>query len=75
MDFVVKDKEKITRIYQVSYNVTEARTKEREINALRRALKFFDLKEGTIITENQETEEKISGFKIKYIPVWKFLLG
>ena len=66
-------KGKVSSAYQVSYNVTDARTKSRETNALIKALKFFDLQEGTIITKNQETEEIIKGFRVKYIPVWKFM--
>jgi predicted AAA+ superfamily ATPase len=55
--------------------VREARTKTRETNALIRALICFDLNEGTIITENQEMEETLKGFRIRYMPVWKFLLS
>ena len=73
VDFVVVKKGKVSSAYQVSYNVTDARTKSRETNALIKALNFFDLQEGAIITENQETEEIIKGFRIKYIPVWKFM--
>ena len=74
-DFIIVEKGKATGAYQVSYSVTEARTKARETNALIRALTFFDLEEGTIITENQEMEETIKGFRIKYIPIWKFLFN
>ncbi len=58
----------------MSYNVTEARTRSRETNSLIRALKFFDLEEGVIITENEEMEETVDGFRIKYVPIWKFLI-
>lgn len=75
VDFIVVEGGKVTGVYQVSYSVREARTKTRETNALIRALICFDLKEGTIITENQEMEETLKGFRIRYMPVWKFLLG
>jgi len=75
VDFIVVEGGKVTGVYQVSYSVREARTKTRETNALIRALICFDLNEGTIITENQETEETLKGFRIRYMPVWKFLLS
>ena len=75
VDFIVVEGGKVTGVYQVSYSVREARTKTRETNALIRALICFDLKEGTIITENQEMEETLKGFRIRYMPVWKFLLS
>jgi hypothetical protein len=75
VDFIVVEGGKVTSVYQVSYSVREARTKTRETNALIRALICFDLKEGTIITENQEMEETLKGFRIRYMPVWKFLLS
>lgn len=75
VDFIVVEGGKVTGVYQVSYSVREARAKTRETNALIRALICFDLKEGTIITENQEMEETLKGFRIRYMPVWKFLLG
>jgi len=75
VDFIVVEGGKVTGVYQVSYSVREARTKTRETNALIRALICFDLNEGTIITENQEMEETLKGFRIRYMPVWKFLLS
>lgn len=75
VDFIVVEGGKVTGVYQVSYSVREARTKTRETNALIKALTCFDLKEGTIITENQEMEETLKGFRIRYMPVWKFLLS
>ena len=75
VDFIIVEGGKVTGVYQVSYSVREARTKTRETNALIRALICFDLNEGTIITENQEMEETLKGFRIRYMPVWKFLLS
>lgn len=34
----------------------------------------FNLKEGIIITEDYEQEEKIQSKTIKYLPLWKWLL-
>ncbi|MBS3090605.1 ATP-binding protein [Candidatus Pacearchaeota archaeon] len=72
-DFVVKEKEKITNAIQVCFDFNEE-TKEREINGLIEALNKFKLKEGLILTYNQEDKLETSGKLIKVLPVWKWLL-
>lgn len=72
-DFVIKKGRKIIQIIQVSYRIKRA--KEREIKGLLEAMKTFKLKNGLIITEDKEGEEVIKNKKIKYIPLWKWLLG
>jgi len=72
-DFVIKEGTKITRAIQVCYDLTE-QNKERELNGLLEALSNFKLKEGIILTYNQEDNFEIEGKKIKVIPVWKWLL-
>lgn len=37
-------------------------------------MKEFQLKEGLIITEDYEEEEKIKNKKIKFMPLWKWLI-
>ena len=37
-------------------------------------MKAFKLKQGLIITEDKEGEEKVDGKKIGYVPLWKWLL-
>ena len=72
-DFVVKEKEKIIHAIQVCFDFNEE-TKDREIAGLLGALKEFNLKQGLILTYNQEDEFKIEDKIIKVIPVWKWLL-
>lgn len=48
---------------------------EREVNGLLEAMDAFKLKEGLIITEDREDEERIEGRKIVYMPLWKWLLN
>lgn len=73
-DFVVKEGRKITEAVQVT-KILDNNNEKREINGLLEAMKKFNLKEGLIITENQEEERKIEGKTIKIIPAWKWLLG
>jgi uncharacterized protein len=72
-DFVIKEKEKITQAIQVCYHLTEE-NKDREINGMAEALEEFKLKEGLILTYNQDDHFEIKDKIIKVIPVWKWLL-
>lgn len=72
-DFVIKERTKIREAIQVCYDLNEE-SKEREINGLVEALEKFKLKQGLILTYNQEDELKIKDKKIKAVPVWKWLL-
>ncbi|MCD6093725.1 MAG: hypothetical protein J7J51_02915, partial [Candidatus Omnitrophica bacterium] len=56
------------------WNLEEPRTKDREIKALIKAMEEFELKQGLIITEDYEAEEEIKGKRIKFFPLWKWLL-
>ncbi|MBS3149704.1 ATP-binding protein [Candidatus Woesearchaeota archaeon] len=71
-DFVVKEGTKISRAIQVCYDLNED-NKEREINGLLEALEMFDLKEGTILTYNQEDKLKSKNRNIKVLPIWRWL--
>ncbi|MEW5896585.1 MAG: ATP-binding protein [Nanoarchaeota archaeon] len=71
-DFVIKKGRSIKNLIQVSYKLAE--NKEREVNGLLEAMENFKLKEGLVITEDYEAEEKIKGKKVKFIPLWKWLI-
>ena len=47
---------------------------EREIKGLLKASKGLKCNNLSIITEDKEDEEKIKNKKIKFIPLWKWLL-
>ncbi|MHB8204249.1 MAG: hypothetical protein ACYDHG_11185 [Desulfomonilaceae bacterium] len=64
----------IMDILQVSFDLSEAKSKSREVRAVIRALAFLNLKAGLIVTEDLEAEETINGCMIRYVPIWKFLL-
>jgi predicted AAA+ superfamily ATPase len=72
-DFLVKEKEKITGAYQVCYKM-DSDNKDREINGLVEAMDELKLKNGFILTYDQEDLIKIDGKKIIIKPVWKWLL-
>lgn len=72
-DFLIREGTKIVDAFQVCYEVNED-SKDREVNGLMEALKKFNLKEGIILTYNQEDNFDIEDKKILLIPVWKWLL-
>ncbi len=71
VDFFVPDR----MLVQVSYNMNESKTRERELSSLLKAAKTYHVEEMIIFTHSQEEiiaeEEK----KIKIVPVWKWLLN
>lgn len=73
-DFVLRKKIKIYKAIQVCYELSKE-NKQREINGLKEAMDKFKLKQGLILTSNQEEEIKIGRNKIIIMPVWKWLIG
>lgn len=74
VDFVIKEKQKIKQLIQVCYDLSNTGTKEREIKSLLKASKELKCNDLLIITDNLETEEIVENKRIKYVPLWKWLL-
>lgn len=72
-DFIVQNKESIEAI-QVCWNLND-KNREREIKGLIGALQKFKIKEGMIITNDQEEKIEIDGRTINVVPAWKWALG
>ena len=64
----------IVEAIQVTTSLEDYDTRKREIQGLIDALKTYNLKEGLILTEDEEDEFEEKGFRIKVMPIWKFLL-
>jgi len=73
-DFVVKEGTKITKAIQVCYELNDD-NKAREINGLAEALDKFNLKEGLILTSNQDDETRVGPKRVIVRPFWKWMLG
>ena len=71
-DFVVIDKGFVSCAIQVTANVSEPKTLEREIKGLVQTCLKNDLKEGVIITVDYGEEVETDGVKIKIVPVWRY---
>jgi len=72
-DFVIKEGNKIVEAIQVTTKVANE-NEEREIGGLLGAMNKFNLKEGLILTNDQEEERKQENKKIILKPIWKWLL-
>lgn len=73
VDFLIKDDE-IT-LMQVAYDVSEIETKEREVRSLIKASQQLIANNLIVLTWDYEAVEANSGKKIKFIPLWKWLLS
>ncbi|GAG63164.1 unnamed protein product, partial [marine sediment metagenome] len=74
VDFVIKDGISIKKLIQVCWDINKLNTKKRETGSLIKGLEELKLSEGLIITEEYEGEENIKDKKIKYLPLYKWLL-
>ena len=72
-DFLIKEGLKITKAIQVCYELNNE-DKEREIKGLVEAMQTHKLKEGLILTFDDEDEIILNNKKISIKPVWKWLL-
>ncbi len=78
VDFIIKEGKQIKELIQVCKDIANPETKQREVRALLKASKELRCKNLIVITEKYETEEEAEWFglhgKIKFIPIWKWLL-
>ena len=72
VDFVVIQG-KVKQLIQVCYKIEEVM--EREVRVLLKASKELKCKDLIIITDDKETVEVFDNKKIKYVPLWKWLLS
>lgn len=74
VDFVIKKGKKVQQLIQVCYDISDFMTMNREKRILIKASREFNCSDLIIINMSEEKEEKTDGGKIKYIPLWKWLL-
>ena len=71
-DFVVRSNNQSIELIQVCYELN-IDNKDREINGLLEAMEFFELKEGIMITFDQQDEFQLNDKIIKVIPAHVYL--
>ena len=77
VDFLIKQYEKITHIIQVSYQLSDEKTKKRELRSLLKAaleLKYSDNTQLILFTMDSSSQEIIDGKKVKIINILEWLL-
>ena len=75
VDFVIKENLRIKQLVQVTYANAKDEIKEREIKGLVKASELLRCKDLLVITWDFEGEEEVKGKRIKFLPLWKWLLG
>jgi len=75
VDFVVKDDTSIKELIQVCWDISKPNTKERELKALVKAGKELKCRNLKVITWDYEGREEFKGKEIRFIPLWRWLLG
>lgn len=72
-DFIIKEGIHVTEAIQVCYELNRD-NREREISGILESMKKLKIKNGKIITIDQNEELKIGRKKILIVPAWKWLL-
>jgi predicted AAA+ superfamily ATPase len=74
VDFVLRSGLSPVRLIQVSTDISDPDTKNREVNGLISAMENFGIDEGTVITSDNFGTETVSGRIIHYVPLWYWLI-
>jgi len=74
VDFLIKKKTIVKNLIQVSWDLSDAKTKEREIKSLFSAIEELKLKNGLLLTYEEEEVIKKDGKTIIVKPTYKWLL-
>ena len=74
VNFIIKENLKVSKALQICWEINRPETRTREIKPLLKVMEKLKINEGFIITQDLEKEENIGEKKIKYLPLWKWLL-
>ncbi len=74
VDFVIKEKTKVIQLIQATHISNRQELKENRVSSLLRASKDLKCDNLLFVTWDFEGEEEFEGEKIKFIPLWKWLL-
>jgi predicted AAA+ superfamily ATPase len=74
VDFVIKEGIRANQLIQVTYANSKDEIDKREIRALLKASQQLKCKNLLCLTWDYEAEERHKGKKIKFVPLWKWLV-
>lgn len=79
VDFIIVKGRKITELIQVSANMSEGSTRDREIRALLKGSRDLNCNNLTVVTDDYESEESLDWFgirkRVRFVPILKWLLA
>lgn len=72
VDFLISKGSDIKELIQVSWDISNPKTKKREIQGIIAVAKIFNKKEGTILTKDAISQETVENIKINIqpLPIW-----
>ena len=73
-DFLVRSGDSVTQLIQVSWDISEQTTFDREVRALIDASTATGCNNLVIVTNDDERDLTVNGNNIKVVPAWKYLL-
>ncbi len=73
VDFVLLLPDQTVHLYQACLSLKDEETRRREIDGLAKAMENLAIKQGTIVTIDEEEEIDTSAGKISVVAAWKFL--
>lgn len=74
-DFVLQRNESVIQLFQVTWDMTDENTREREVNGLLEASQITGCDKLFIITKEEECLMEVEGKQIQVLPAWKWLLS
>ncbi len=75
VDFVVRTASGGFSLFQVCYDLSDQKTRKRELVALVKAAEELGITDGTVLTWDEEGVETVGICQIHLVPVWKWLLN
>jgi predicted AAA+ superfamily ATPase len=73
-DFIIYTESIPTLPIQVSWSIADSATRQRELRGLLKACEYCRVKEGWIITADEEDEFEFEGVHVLVKPAWKWML-
>lgn len=74
VDFVIKQGQRVVQLIQACYDIDHYATRKRELASLIKAGKELGCQDLTILTWEHKAEEEHAGLRVKFLPLWRWLI-
>ena len=75
VDFIIRENNKNVQLIQVCYDLTDPKTKERELRGLLKASDELSCDDLVVVTWDYEAKERVKDKEVSFVPLWKWLLS